>query len=825
MSSFSYYRSVLNGVALAMLALFKPANADDEFNLRILELDTPLENTSTLKNFIGNNSLLAGSYPVTIKWGRDIIDKRTVTFVLSKDKQRLLPEFTKADLRDFGLKVDTLPGMQELDDSARVEDISHFIEGAQYDFNQDDQTLSLVIPQIYRDQTAAGTINPKYWDDGASAAWASYQVSGSQQETDSGKNRSTWLGLDSGINLGAWRLRNNSTWSDTSGWDAISTSLQRDIKALRSQLEIGQTATNGELFDSVQMTGIKLETDTSMLPTSQQGFAPVVRGIANSDAKVTIKQNGYTVYQTNVAPGPFEIRDLSQVTSGTDLEVTVEEADGSEHSFIQASASVPILQREGAFKYSLAAGTFRGNEGEEEPAFVQGTAIYGLPYGVTVYTGALGASLYNAFLAGVGADLGRYGSASVDVTAAHTVFDDGRDPASGLSWRAQYSKDIPDTDTTVTLASYRYSTSGFYTFQEAIDQRDSHIDDGIYTYRRINNRRSRVQVNLSQRVGDWGSTYINAYQQHYWDMSGSERSVSAGFSSSWRDITWSVSYNLTRTPDADNDRQMALMVNIPFSHWLPNAWASYSLNTASGGDTSHQAGIGGTALEDNNLSYNLQQSYTSNNVGYGASLSGRYRGSAGEVGLGYSYGGSNRQWNYSAKGSVVAHEHGVTLGQSVRDAFAIVHIKGGNNVKVQNGRGIYTDYFGNAIVPTLTAYRHNGITVNTQDRDDLDIEMATQDVVPTKGAAMMANFDARSGQRALITLLYRGKPVPFGALVTFENNTVIVGDDGEAWFTGLRDVVPFTVQWGEEQDQHCSGAVQVPSSGVSGILKTTISCQ
>ncbi|WP_250552385.1 fimbria/pilus outer membrane usher protein, partial [Escherichia coli] len=54
-------------------------------------------------------------------------------------------------------------------------------------------------------------------------------------------------------------------------------------------------------FDSVQMTGIKLETDTSMLPDSEQGFAPVVRGIANSDAQVVIKQNGYVIYQTWVS--------------------------------------------------------------------------------------------------------------------------------------------------------------------------------------------------------------------------------------------------------------------------------------------------------------------------------------------------------------------------------------------------------------------------------------------------------------------------------------------------------------------------------------------
>lgn len=825
MSSSLLHKQVLSGIALALLAAIQPANADDEFNLRILELDTPLENTSTLKNFINDNGLLAGSYPTTIMWDRDVLDIRTLTYVISDDKQHLLPELTKADLREFGVKVDTIPDLKELDDQAYVRDISHFIENARYDYNQDNQTLKLVIPQIYRDRAAAGAINPKFWDDGAPAAWISYQLSGSQQHYSSGNTSSTWLGLESGINLGAWRLRDNSTWSDASDWEAIASTLQRDIKALKSQLEMGQTYTNGELFDSVQMTGVKMETDTAMLPVSQQGFAPVVRGIANSDAKVTIKQNGYIIYQTNVSPGPFEIRDLSQVTSGADLEVTVEEADGSEHSFIQASASVPVLQREGGFKYSLAAGRYRGNEGEDEPIFAQGTAIYGLPYGVTAYTGALGASLYHALLLGVGADLGHFGSASVDLTTARTAFDDGRDDASGLSWRAQYSKDIPDTDTTVTLASYRYSTSGFYTFQEAIDRRDSEIDDGIYTYRRTNNRRSRMQLNLSQRISDWGSAYLNGYQQDYWDMDGHERSVSAGLSSSWRDITWSISYNLTRTPDADTDRQMALTVNIPFSKWLPDTWATYSANTASGGFVSHQVGLGGTALEDNKLSYNLQQSYANQNTGYGGSLSGRYRGASGEVGMGYSYGGDNRQWNYSAQGSVVAHEHGVTLGQPVRDAFAIVHINKGENVKVQNGRGIYTDAFGNAIVPSLTAYRHNTITVNTQDRQDIDIDAATQDLVPTKGAAIKVSFDARVGRRALVTLLFAGKPVPFGAVVALDTTTAIVGDGGEAYLTGLHDKTTFSVQWGEEAEQQCQGEIDMPDDGVTDMVKATVTCR
>jgi outer membrane usher protein len=49
----------MNGIALALLAI--PRLPDDEFNLRILELDTPLENTATLKNFINDNGLLAGA--------------------------------------------------------------------------------------------------------------------------------------------------------------------------------------------------------------------------------------------------------------------------------------------------------------------------------------------------------------------------------------------------------------------------------------------------------------------------------------------------------------------------------------------------------------------------------------------------------------------------------------------------------------------------------------------------------------------------------------------------------------------------------------------
>lgn len=816
----------LNTLTFAILTASGSVCADDYFNLSVLETGTPLENTGALEAFLQHNGLSSGRYLTSIVWDQDRIDKRNLNYLLSKDNSKLIPQFTKAELRELGVKVDTVPALNNVNEDTLLGDISEYIADGRYDFNPETQVLQLRIPQIYRDRKISGESNPTFWDDGIPALWTSYYISGSHQQSGGQNNASNWASLNSGTNIGPWRLRNTSNWGNDNGWQSINTTLGRDVKALRSQLQIGQTYTNGELFDSVQMTGVKLETDTSMQPSGLQGFAPVVRGIANSDAKVTIKQNGYTIYQTNVSPGPFEIRDLTQVTAGADLEVTVMEADGTERSFIQASSSVPIMQREGALKYSLAAGKYRDVDNGEEPEFSQATAIYGLPFGITAYGGLQGASMYRVGLVGIGADLRDFGSLSMDLTAARTAFDDERADANGQSWRAQYAKDFPLTNTTVTLASYRYSTSGFYTFQEALDQRNnSYDDDSIYSYRDSYNRRSRLQLNLSQSLQSWGSVYANAYQQDYWGMEGHERSVSLGYSSSWQGVNWSLNYSLTKTPSTTNDQQFSISMNVPLSRWLANAWGTYTLTSSKNGNSAHQVGVSGTLLEDNNLNYNLQQTYTDNDVGYGAYLSSRYRTSVGEFSANYSYQKDSKQWGYGAQGSVVAHSQGITLGQSIQDAFAIVHITDGDNVKIQNSRGVYTDYWGNAIVPTLTNYRRNTITVNTQGRDDIDIQDASLDVVPTKGAVLKADFTARSGKRALLTLKHGQSVVPFGALLSMDGTTSIVGDDGEVYVTGLKGTQRIEVQWGNTAQTKCTGSVSVPENMGTGILSATVNCQ
>ncbi len=105
-----------------------------------------------------------------------------------------------------------------------------------------------------------------------------------------------------------------------SDYDFQNRYLQRDLASLRSQLVIGESYTTGETFDSVSIRGIRLYSDSRMLPPVLASFAPIIHGVANTNAKVTVMQNGYKIYETTVPPGPLPLTILArQVMAVTSL--------------------------------------------------------------------------------------------------------------------------------------------------------------------------------------------------------------------------------------------------------------------------------------------------------------------------------------------------------------------------------------------------------------------------------------------------------------------------------------------------------------------------
>ncbi|EIO9955883.1 fimbrial biogenesis outer membrane usher protein [Salmonella enterica] len=794
----------------------RSAEAREVFNTHALEIDNPDQPVVDLSTFAESDGQLPGTYRVTVyvnseKQG----EAQDIAFVAGPDK-KLTAQITPAMLKAWGVKTDVFPALAALPPDKPLNDIGRYIPMAATDLRFSKLQLNVSIPQAAMNASARGWVDPSEWDEGVPAALLNYNLSGSNtwRDGENGSDDNYYANLQSGINLGAWRLRNYSTWNydEDSGshWDSVNTYLQRDIQRLKGQLTLGDSYTPSDIFDSVQFRGAQLASDDNMLPDSLRGFAPIIRGIAQSSAQVTIKQNGYIIYQSYVAPGAFTISDLYPTSGSGDLEVTIKEADGSERTFVQPFSAVPIMQREGRLKYALTAGKYRsGNDDSDEPEFGQVTAIYGLPHAITIYGGTLYSEDYQSGAVGLGFGLGELGSLSADITAAHTTLNND-DSHNGQSYRVQYSKDFQTTDTSFTLAAYRYSTAGFYTFQEANDLRADSDDGWRMTY----NKRQRLQLDLSQSIGSYGSFFVSGYQQDYWQEEGYERTLSIGWNGNIDGISYSVTYSYSDYPESTQpaDQQLAFNVQVPLSRFMPNAWASYSVNTAKHGDTRQQVGLNGTTLADNNLSYSLQQSYTNHGVGGSGNISADYKGGQGEITGGYNYGDDTQQVNYGLRGGIVAHPHGITLSQPLGQSLAIIKAPGAVDTKVQNNTGVYTDGRGYAVVPYVNPYKKNRIALDTSTLgDEVDIDTAVQTVTPTQGAVVMADFNTRVGRRVLMMLYYRGLPVPFGAQAKLkEGGSGIVGDDGQVYLTGVPDEGDIAVSW--NGGQQCVVHYQLPES-------------
>lgn len=810
--------------SLTLLMLYTSMGEGHEsFNPHALEIGNPGLPVVDLAAFAEANGQQPGVYRVAVFInGERQGETQDIAFVAGQNS-RLVAQITPAMLQRWGVKMDAFPSLAAQPLNQPLEDIGKVIPMASSELWFNKLQLNVSLPQAAMRASARGYIDPAEWDEGVPAALLNYSVSGNHTRRDgeSGADEDHYANLQSGLNLGPWRLRSYSTYSHskTSGsqWDAVNTWLQRDVTYLKGQLTLGDSYTPSDVFDSVQFRGAQLASDDNMLPDSLRGFAPIVRGIAQSSAQVTVKQNGYTIYQTYVAPGAFTIDDLYPTSGSGDLTVTIKEADGRERSYLQPFSAVPIMQREGRLKYAMAAGRYRNSEGSDDPAFGQVTAIYGLPNTITLYGGALYADDYRSSAAGLGFGFGSLGSLSTDVTLARARLDDAQ-IHSGQSYRVQYSKDIQTTETHFTLAAWRYSTAGFYTFQEANDIRaDSDNDEELR-----GNKRQKIQLDLTQNLGSSGSLFVSGYRQRYWYQEGEERTISAGWNGSLAGINYSVTWSYSDYPENSEsaDRQLAFNIQIPLSHFLPGApanraWASYSLNTVKRGDTRQQVGLNGTLLADNNFSYSIQQSDTNHGGGGAGNINADYKGGYGELNGGYSYDANSQQVNYGLKGGVVAHPHGITFSQPLGESLAIVKAPGASGTKVQNTTGVATDWRGYAVIPYVTPYRRNRIALDTSTLSaKVDIDTAVQTVTPTQGAVVVANFNTRIGRRVLMTLYYHGLPVPFGAQAQPQRGSSgIVGEDGQVYLTGMPDKGKITVSWNGKRQ--CSVYYQLAEKGNS----------
>lgn len=858
-------------VVYVLFVVSTPARSEEVFNPAFLS-DDP-DAVADLSRFEKGEGQAAGTYLVDIYLNDDLVSSQNITFSAKEettasihapnDDSGLTACITPAMLDKFNVNIKSFQGSVKasLDECINL---SEFIPQATSVYDFENQRLDISIPQAALKNDARGNIDPKEWDQGIPAILLNYNFSGSNSRTIKQKTTANgyFLNLNSGMNLGAWRLRNYSTWnystgiSDVNQWRNTSTYLQRNIIRLKSNLVIGDSYASGDIFDSVGMRGVTLASDDNMLPDSLRGFAPTVRGVAKSHAKVTIRQNSYVIYQTYVSPGAFEINDLYPTSSSGDLEVTITESDGSENVLTVPYSTVPILQREGHLKYALHAGQYRTGSGQQNnPFFGQGTLMWGLPAGMTLYGGSQLASRYQAFSLGFGKNLGDWGAASIDVTHANSkLVDDSQHQ--GQSLRFLYAKSLNNLGTNFQLVGYRYSTEGFYTlddtsYRRMSDHSENNPGDTDPTkpirenYHNLNfTRKGRIQVSISQQLGDLGAIYLSGSRQTYWHSSQSDDLLQVGFNGMLKDVSYGLAFSYNRNPGLDNgDKRVALNMSVPLAKLFSptgavgnnsgsgnSAYASYSANTDNRGAVTQQAGLSGTLLDGQNLNYSVQQGYGNQGEGGNGSASLSYQGGYGNSNIAYNYSKDYQQVSYGMSGGIVAHSEGITLSQPLGDANVLVSAPGAAGVDIENYTGVSTDWRGYAVIPYATTYRRNRVALDINTlKENTDVDSNVGSVIPTQGALVRASFSTRIGARALLILKQiNGKSVPFGAAVSREDSGdgSIVGDGGQVYLAGLPLQGVLNVKWGNLSHQQCVAPYILPADSENKVISyLQVSCK
>lgn len=794
---------------------------------------------------------LPGTYPVDVMLNGHRVDAREMVFHQETDpegKPVLQTCLTRPQLAGYGIKVEDWPALFPAGSEGECARLSAIPQASQ-ELQLSSQQLLLSVPQVALSPVPKGIAPQALWDEGMPALLMNYQMNATRTESHgTGRQASDayFARLDPGINLGAWRLRNTTTWRQSgqqSGkWQTLDTWAERGLYGLKSRVTLGERYTPSDIFSNVPFRGVMLGSDELMVPYSQREVAPVVRGIARTQARVEVRQGGYVIYSTTVAPGPFALTDLSAGSNG-DLLVTVVETDGAPQVFTVPWTAPAIALREGYLKYNLMAGQYRPDDKNITMAsMAQGTVMYGLPWGLTAYGGLQWAEHYRGGSLGLGMQLGDLGALSVDSTRGQGDLPGGT-TVGGQTWRLRYNKVLETTGTGISLSSSQYSPAGEVSLGSVLSRwREDHRgtpDDAGFRHRYDRQREARHTLNISQSLAGWGSINLSGSRETYRN-SGPRDELTASLSSVTRGIGWSLNWTERRSPQYGDqsgrhyrrEQEASLWVSIPLDRWLGGGTsATYQMQSGSDGRVRHETGLNGDGF-DQQLHWNVRQQYQPGAMPdnrYGGLVNLSWNGGYGVVDGGYSYNGNTRQMNAGLSGGMVAHEHGITFGQPLGGTTALVMTPGVSGVSVNGAPGVSTDFRGYATQAGLGPYQENLVELNPVTLPaDAELPQTGMKVVPTNGAVIPVRFATRVGGRAVITLRQAdGRPVPFGAVADVAGDdrpgAGIVGGNGEVYMSGLPDAGELAVHWGDGRT--CRASYRLPATkGPAGVARLSGVC-
>ncbi|HAX5182066.1 TPA: PefC/AfrB family outer membrane usher protein, partial [Escherichia coli] len=599
------------------------------------------------------------------------------------------------------------------------------------DFDYGAQTLKFNIPQAY----LLTKTDPARWDYGVNSGRLKYY--GNFNKNVHG-DVNAFGSFDAAINLGRWVLSSNMNVShdkDKTEFTSSDLTLSTAISQVQGDLLLGKSQTRTELFSDFNFYGAALRSNSNMRPWESRGYAPDISGIASTPSRITVKQNGYTVYSKMVPAGPYRLDELRPMGNG-DLVVTVEDESGNKTEQVYPITTLPTLLRPGEFRYNVAVGK-KNNSNELDKAFHSDTGMFwlgSLDYGFSTTTLNSAFILnddYQAGGLGVTQMLGGLGALSLSANVSKARYDNG-EVKTGESFSVKYAKSFTNR-TDLQLLTYRYQSKGYVEFA------DFNPTD-IWRWRG-GNQKSRYEARLSHR---FDGTYLSGswWRQDYWMREGIDTGSTLSFSTSFDSVSVFLNGSYSKYAWSDKaDYSVSLSLSVPFDLKGTYHYSSNSVGHTRTGGTTFNSSVSATPTDRFNYSLSANAG-SKGDRGASASVSYAFDAIQTNMGVSRSYskrGNSQTSFSGSVSGSVLGtSETGLLFTKESSDTVGIVSIPGVEGVSVNGSMPTNSD--GNTVV-WLSEYSENSININMDNvPDNMEFETTSYNVVPTEKAIIYRKF-------------------------------------------------------------------------------------
>ncbi len=684
-----------------------------------------------------NSKYMPGRYLVDIELNGKGDKKRVIT-ITEKDKDKLC--LSDEWLKGAGILINSAfyaPYFNQLRQCYVLTDEPN----TKIDFDFSTQNIKFMLPQkgMERQKEKA-----QDWDYGMSAIRMNYNANVNVNDVDVSAYSS--VGLTA--NLGHW-VATTSVGITEDSVDVPMITATRALYDLKADLTLGKTFVSNSLVGGAGLLGIGLASNSGMLP-NELGYTPVFSGMANSDARVTLTQNGSTVYSEMVPPGPFEINNANLLSSG-DVTMTITEKDGTVRTQFFPLTIVPNMLNPGDIEYSIYAG-LRDNGGSNELPGIFTAGYYGYGYGeYTLKTSALLHTRYTGFGASLIRGLGDWGTLGLEGAYSHAKYDDNA-AYSGGKFSLTYAKTF-NRNTSIQLIGAQYTSKHYSEFSEFTPSDEERFE--------TNKQKTQYEFSLSHQLTDKTSAGVSAWHRIYWGKSETSSGGNISLSSRFDYFNLSFGGNYSKLGEKEG-YGMSASISIPFNAFDKDYSSYTSVSVTDSGSQSYNAGVSSNLTDDIDYSASVGWSNPKSSKTY--SLRSSYRGDRALLNGQISKTNERVTGSASVSGSVIVlpTENDIIFTRNISNTIAIANVKDTENVKFTSSP-YPTNNKGNAVIP-LSSYSTNSITLEGATLP-LDIELLTtsQEVVPTASAVVYMPFESVKVKRYLFQIKEKdGDFVPNG---------------------------------------------------------------